>query len=105
GTGSVDGGLLLRPRFGGGGPRAQEEQDQQGDREHDEAVDEHAERGVPSSTPSTEATPSVRDPYRVAATADMIGMPMVKPICWVMVASPVTSPCSWSGTPEVAVTV
>jgi hypothetical protein len=46
----------------------------------------------------------------VPATAEvtttlMIGVPIVMPTCWVMVARPVARPCSWLASPEVAVTM
>ena len=59
-----------------------------------------------------EADGGDRDPRarRVAArapiaSAETTGIPSVMPTCWLIVASPVASPCSSSGSPEVAITM
>ena len=53
---------------------------------------------------SIASLPAVRCTTAVTI-ADMIGMPMVMPTCWLIVASPVARPCSRSGTPVVTVTM
>jgi len=42
---------------------------------------------------------------RAITRADITGVPIVMPIYWLIVASPVARPCSVSGRPEVAVTM
>jgi hypothetical protein len=42
---------------------------------------------------------------RDAAIVDMTGIPSVIPTCWLIEVSPVARPCSWSASPDVAVTM
>ncbi|WP_233621888.1 hypothetical protein, partial [Amycolatopsis sp. WAC 04182] len=60
---------------------------------------------IATVTPCRTAAPVATPAVAAVTIADMIGVPMVMPICWDIEASPVARPCSRSGRPVVAVTM